>query len=139
MKIRTNLLSNPLWHAKAACRKYSDNYWLMNNVNGTNHRKAKIICNTECPVRAECLAWILEIERKNGGQFGVYGGLSEKERKPLRLCYYKYCDKVQMHRSKFCSPEHQKLQIREFHKNYNQNPPSNYYMQGHLHGYRAAD
>jgi WhiB family redox-sensing transcriptional regulator len=39
-------------------------------------RAAKKVC-ARCPVRPECLQWALE----TGQRFGVWGGLSEKERK----------------------------------------------------------
>lgn len=43
-------------------------------------KQAKKICNTHCPVRDECLNEALE---KNYAH-GVWGGLSEDERKALR-------------------------------------------------------
>lgn len=46
---------------------------------GENATSAKTVC-AGCPVRAECLAYALE----HGERFGVWGGLSERERRVLR-------------------------------------------------------
>ena len=45
---------------------------------GTSNHDAKKICSN-CEVRAECLEYALQ----NGEQFGVWGGLSERERRKL--------------------------------------------------------
>lgn len=39
----------------------------------------KLVC-VGCPVRTECLDYALE----NGEKFGVWGGYSERERRPMR-------------------------------------------------------
>ena len=41
--------------------------------------EAKIVCN-RCPVTAECLSWALE----SGQDAGVWGGMSEDERRALK-------------------------------------------------------
>ena len=46
---------------------------------GGSTREAKRIC-AGCEVRAECLEWALT----NDERFGIWGGLSERERRPLR-------------------------------------------------------
>lgn len=46
---------------------------------GGSTREAKKIC-TDCPVKAECLEYALE----NDERFGIWGGLSERERRKLR-------------------------------------------------------
>jgi WhiB family transcriptional regulator, redox-sensing transcriptional regulator len=46
---------------------------------GGSTREAKRVCNG-CPVRAECLEYALT----NDERFGVWGGLSERERRRLR-------------------------------------------------------
>lgn len=46
---------------------------------GGSTREAKRIC-AACSVRAECLEYALE----NDERFGVWGGLSERERRKLR-------------------------------------------------------
>lgn len=40
---------------------------------------AKQVCAT-CPVRSDCLAWALDA----GEDFGIWGGLTAVERRPLR-------------------------------------------------------
>ena len=45
---------------------------------GSNPRAAKRVCGS-CEVRAECLAYALE----HGERFGIWGGLSERERRRL--------------------------------------------------------
>ena len=46
---------------------------------GGSTREAKRICSG-CPVKAECLEYALE----NDERFGIWGGLSERERRKLR-------------------------------------------------------
>src|SRR5690348_12472830 len=63
------------WTARAACRD-SDPDALF--VQGAAQNRAKAVC-FGCPVRAECLAAALD----NGVEFGVWGGLTERERRAL--------------------------------------------------------
>jgi len=46
---------------------------------GGSTREAKKVC-TGCEVRAECLEYAL----KNDERFGIWGGLSERERRKLK-------------------------------------------------------
>lgn len=46
---------------------------------GSSTRKAKAIC-AECEVNFECLEYALQ----NGERFGIWGGLSERERRRVR-------------------------------------------------------
>jgi WhiB family transcriptional regulator, redox-sensing transcriptional regulator len=46
---------------------------------GGSTREAKKVC-AGCTVRAECLSYALE----NDERFGIWGGLSERERRKLR-------------------------------------------------------
>jgi WhiB family redox-sensing transcriptional regulator len=46
---------------------------------GASTREAKEVCRG-CVVRAECLEYALD----NGEKFGIWGGLSERERRRLR-------------------------------------------------------
>lgn len=46
---------------------------------GTSAREAKLICFV-CPVRVMCLNWALDTNER----FGVWGGLTERERRQLR-------------------------------------------------------
>jgi WhiB family redox-sensing transcriptional regulator len=63
------------WTARAACRG-SDPDALF--VQGAAQNRAKAVC-FGCPVRAECLADALD----NRVEFGVWGGLTERERRAL--------------------------------------------------------
>lgn len=63
------------WSAQAACRT-SDPDELF--VQGAAQNRAKAVC-TGCPVRTECLADALD----NRVEFGVWGGMTERERRAL--------------------------------------------------------
>jgi WhiB family transcriptional regulator, redox-sensing transcriptional regulator len=63
------------WTTRAAC-KGTDPDELF--VQGAAQNRAKLICRG-CPVRTECLADALD----NGIPFGVWGGMTERERRAL--------------------------------------------------------
>lgn len=63
------------WTAHAAC-KGTDPDELF--VQGPAQNRAKLICRG-CPVRTECLADALD----NGIEFGVWGGMTDRERRAL--------------------------------------------------------
>jgi len=63
------------WTAQAACRT-SDPDELF--VQGAAQNRAKVICS-RCVVRTECLADALD----NRVEFGVWGGMTERERRAL--------------------------------------------------------
>lgn len=63
------------WTTSAACRA-SDPDALF--VQGAAQNRAKAIC-LACPVRTECLADALD----NRIEFGVWGGMTERERRAL--------------------------------------------------------
>jgi WhiB family redox-sensing transcriptional regulator len=63
------------WAAQASCRK-SDPDSLF--VQGAAQNRAKAIC-VGCTVRTECLADALD----NHVEFGVWGGMTERERRAL--------------------------------------------------------
>ena len=64
------------WQNAALCAQEDPEAWFPEK--GVRPRKAKAICR-RCPVRSECL----EFAVSNGIAFGVWGGLSERERRPL--------------------------------------------------------
>ncbi|WP_063749801.1 WhiB family transcriptional regulator [Streptomyces xylophagus] len=66
------------WRDDAACRDYDPELW--HPVSDTTAAPAIRICTTVCPVREECLDFALN----EGEQYGVWGGLTEKERRQLR-------------------------------------------------------
>jgi len=64
------------WMAKGLCAQVDPDLWFPEK--GGSAREAKRICQT-CEVRAECLAFALREHER----FGIYGGLSERERRKL--------------------------------------------------------
>jgi WhiB family redox-sensing transcriptional regulator len=70
--------SNPLaWQEYALCAQTDPEAFFPEK--GGSTRDAKRICG-QCTVRAECLEYAL----KNDERFGIWGGLSERERRRLR-------------------------------------------------------
>jgi WhiB family transcriptional regulator, redox-sensing transcriptional regulator len=67
------------WQLSGACREMDS--WIFFPEGRTNEgdvRWAKRICR-DCPVRAECQEWALSRHE----EYGVWGGLSDKERKAI--------------------------------------------------------
>jgi WhiB family redox-sensing transcriptional regulator len=65
------------WQAEALCAQTGGDFFFPEP--GSSVREAKRICGL-CPIRSACLEYALE----NDERFGVWGGLSEKERLALR-------------------------------------------------------
>jgi WhiB family redox-sensing transcriptional regulator len=63
------------WTTSAACRSTDPDALF---VQGAEQNRAKAIC-LACPVRTECLADALD----NRIEFGVWGGMTERERRAL--------------------------------------------------------
>lgn len=63
------------WASHAACRATDPDTLF---VQGAAQNRAKAIC-VGCPVRTECLADALD----NHVEFGVWGGMTERERRAL--------------------------------------------------------
>jgi len=63
------------WRVRASCRD-ADPDGLF--VRGAEQNRAKVVC-MGCPVRTECLAEALD----NRISFGVWGGMTERERRAL--------------------------------------------------------
>jgi WhiB family redox-sensing transcriptional regulator len=84
----TESMASPSWAAPAP----SDESWRLDALcaetdpeaffpeKGGSTREAKRVC-VGCDVRAECLEYALS----NDERFGIWGGLSERERRRLRL------------------------------------------------------
>jgi WhiB family transcriptional regulator, redox-sensing transcriptional regulator len=66
---------NEEWASQAACRASQPDQLF---VRGAEQNKAKKLC-AGCPVKAECLAEALE----NQIEWGVWGGMTERERRAL--------------------------------------------------------
>jgi len=66
------------WRLQALCAETDPEAFFPEK--GGSTREAKRVCNG-CAVRAECLEFALA----NDERFGIWGGLSERERRRLRL------------------------------------------------------
>lgn len=66
---------NAAWAAGAACRTDDPDTLF---VQGAAQNRAKTVC-LGCPVRTECLSDALD----NRVEFGVWGGMTERERRAL--------------------------------------------------------
>jgi WhiB family redox-sensing transcriptional regulator len=69
------IMWNQDWAAQAACRGQQPDQLF---VRGAEQNKAKQVCGA-CPVRTECLAEALD----NQIEWGVWGGMTERERRAL--------------------------------------------------------
>lgn len=67
------------WQDDALCAEVGTDIFFPEK--GESNRQAKAVC-AGCPVRPECLAYALE-HSATVGRFGVWGGLSERERRRL--------------------------------------------------------
>lgn len=65
------------WQDRALCAQTDPEAFFPEK--GGSTREAKKVC-TGCEVRAECLQYALE----NDERFGIWGGLSERERRKLK-------------------------------------------------------
>ncbi|WP_456569617.1 WhiB family transcriptional regulator [Blastococcus sp. SYSU DS0539] len=66
------------WRLDALCAETDPEAFFPDK--GGSTREAKRVC-TGCPVRAQCLEFALASDER----FGIWGGLSERERRRLRL------------------------------------------------------
>jgi WhiB family redox-sensing transcriptional regulator len=67
------------WEERARCRNIDDQSLFFPEHGNRSPSRAKAICN-RCDVRADCLRAALE----NDERFGIWGGLTEKERRALQ-------------------------------------------------------
>jgi len=74
LKARTEMSWDETWACAAPCAFAPDDLF----VRGAEQHQAKAVCAT-CPVRSECLAEALD----NKIEWGVWGGLTERERRAL--------------------------------------------------------
>lgn len=69
----------PDWHLDAACRGMDPAIFFPER--GKSIRKARAVC-AQCPVQTECLDFA--VETPLGDDFGIWGGTSERQRRPMR-------------------------------------------------------
>ena len=67
----------PSWQERALCAQTDPEAFFPEK--GGSTREAKRVCGS-CEVRAECLGYALEHDER----FGIWGGLSERERRRLK-------------------------------------------------------
>jgi WhiB family redox-sensing transcriptional regulator len=72
-----NLLRRPAWTADAACKEHP--YVEFFPRRGASTKEAKAVC-AGCLVREDCLAFAYS----SGDHVGIWGGLSERERRRAR-------------------------------------------------------
>lgn len=70
-------LEGTAWMLRGNCAQVGGDTW--HPEKGGNTLAAKVVCR-RCPVKAECLAYALERDER----FGVWGGMSERERRALK-------------------------------------------------------
>lgn len=67
------------WRDFAACQFTDPEIFFVEK--GGSTKEAKSVCRS-CEVRSHCLGYALD----QGERFGVFGGLSERERRRLKRC-----------------------------------------------------
>lgn len=72
-----DLPTPPPWMAAAVCAQTDPEAFYPEK--GSSTREAKSVC-ARCTVAAECLDWAVANEER----FGVWGGLSERERRKIK-------------------------------------------------------
>ena len=77
MHIEASTASDIAWHEQALCAQTGPDFFVREP--GSSLREAKRICGL-CAIRSACLEYALAHDER----FGVWGGLSEKERLQLR-------------------------------------------------------
>ncbi len=65
------------WQESALCAQVDNDIWFPEK--GGSTKEAKSVCR-ECPVQWPCLKYALENEER----FGIWGGMSERERRAVR-------------------------------------------------------
>lgn len=73
----TQVLEDRTWQNKANCMGVDPELFFPER--GASTREAKEVCRG-CVVKGECLEYALA----NGEKFGIWGGLSERERRKVR-------------------------------------------------------
>lgn len=72
-------MNDEYWRDDALCKDSNPKHWFPTDVgNSAAARLAKMIC-AQCPVSEPCLQYALD----NDQRYGIWGGMSEKERRLL--------------------------------------------------------
>lgn len=69
---------NEPWRVQAACRGMDPNLFHPDSGGFAGQRAAKAVC-WACPVREACLEYAVT----NGERYGIWGGMSERQRREL--------------------------------------------------------
>ncbi|GFH79303.1 MULTISPECIES: WhiB family transcriptional regulator [Streptomyces] len=77
MRIDSTAAHDLAWQEQALCAQTGSEFFFPEP--GSSVREAKLICEA-CDMREACLAYALAHDER----FGVWGGLSEKERERMR-------------------------------------------------------
>lgn len=77
-------LPDQSWKAQAACVGLPATLFYPENSTMVP-KEAKAICWERCPVREQCLQFAIETPELHG----LWGGLTPKQRRPLRVAYLK--------------------------------------------------
>lgn len=78
---RSSATDSMAWQLRGSCRSMDPEIFFPTGISGPSAartRTAKRVCH-DCPVIAQCLTWAL----RRGEEWGVWGGLSEYERRRL--------------------------------------------------------
>jgi WhiB family redox-sensing transcriptional regulator len=81
-RVTTPATPDDAWMIDGLCRQVDGDLFYPDGMGGSVHFqtvKARKVCGN-CPVRSECLDYALA----TGERFGVWGGLSEDERRALK-------------------------------------------------------
>jgi WhiB family redox-sensing transcriptional regulator len=73
-------MNSDLWRQRAACLGMPANMFHVER--GVSTRPAQQLCN-KCPVKRECLEFILTIPGEED-LYGIYGGTNPKQRRAIR-------------------------------------------------------
>lgn len=71
------IAANADWRSRGVCAQVGGDTWFPERGGSTT--EAKKVCQG-CPVKDECLEWAIS----NDERFGVWGGVSERERRVLK-------------------------------------------------------
>jgi WhiB family redox-sensing transcriptional regulator len=72
-------IGSPDWADLALCKETDPDAFFPESEKDGSAREAKRIC-ARCPVRVDCLEYALA----NDERYGIWGGLSERERRALK-------------------------------------------------------